>query len=143
MELVIGPDLLQLTVGVDQRLPVPQPDVVDGGGVGRERLCRKILLGGESLHRNVVQIVGALRRSDVALDVRSLELQLARSHVDALEKRRTYLGQQKRRSEQQDKRGDRKAEAARAQVGPAAERSDESNRDEQPKHRQRNMNVGI
>ena len=32
-EPVVGADLLQLRVGVHQRLPVPQPDVVDGAAI--------------------------------------------------------------------------------------------------------------
>ena len=36
-EFVVGPDLLELRVGVHQRLPVPQADVVDGRAVGLER----------------------------------------------------------------------------------------------------------
>ena len=43
MELVVGPDLLQLSVGVHQRLPVPQPDVVDGRAVVLERLEGEVL----------------------------------------------------------------------------------------------------
>ena len=38
MERVVGPNLLHLAVGIDQRLPVPQTNVVDGRCIGLERL---------------------------------------------------------------------------------------------------------
>ncbi len=53
IELVIGPDLLQLRVGIHQRLPVPQPDVVDGRAVVLERLERQSLLRREGLDRDL------------------------------------------------------------------------------------------
>ena len=37
MELVVGSDLLQLSVRIHQRLPVPQANIVDGRPVGLER----------------------------------------------------------------------------------------------------------
>ena len=88
MEPVVGPDLLHLTVGVLRRLPVPQPDVVDGGLIGFQRLCRQALFYREGFHRDAMKIVGLLRRGDVALDVRRFELQLVRLHIYALHQSR-------------------------------------------------------
>jgi hypothetical protein len=44
MKAVIGPDLLQLRIGIHQRLPVPQPDVVDRRLVGLQGLDGEVLL---------------------------------------------------------------------------------------------------
>ena len=85
MELVVGADLLQLRVGIHQRLPVPQPDVVDGRLVGLERLEGEVLFGGEGLRRDLTEIVSLLGQRDVALDVGLLQLQLVRFDEHALE----------------------------------------------------------
>ena len=67
-EPVIGADLLELRVGVQQRLPVPQPDVVDGFAVVLQRLVSEPLLRGKWLHRDLPQIVGFPRQGDVPLE---------------------------------------------------------------------------
>src|SRR6516225_1166747 len=78
MELIVGADLLQLRVGVHQRLPVPQPYIVDSRLVGLECLESKVLFGGKRLCRDLMEIVRLLRQRDVALDVGLLQLQLVR-----------------------------------------------------------------
>ena len=85
MELVVGADLLQLHVGVHQRLPVPQPDIVDGCLVGLECLEGEVLFGGERLRRDLTEIVGVLGQRDVAFDVRLFQLQLVWFDEQALE----------------------------------------------------------
>ena len=103
-EFVIGPDLLELGVGVHQRLPVPQPDVVDGRAVGLERGEAQPFLGRERLHRDLLQVVGLPRQGDVALDIGRLELQLARLHGEAIEQRGKQPGDHDRAGEQQQRR---------------------------------------
>src|SRR3974390_3334979 len=85
MELVIGADFLQLHIGVHQRMPVPQPYVVDGCLVSFESLEGKILFGRERFRRNLMKIVGQLGQCDVALDVRLFQLQLIWFDENALE----------------------------------------------------------
>ena len=85
MELVVGADLLQLHVGIHQRLPVPQPYIVDGCLVGLECLEGEVLFGGERLRRDLMEIVGLLGQRDVAFDVGLLQLQLVWFDEHALE----------------------------------------------------------
>jgi hypothetical protein len=74
MELVVGADLLQLSVGIYQRLPVPQPYVVDGRLVSLKCLGGKVLFGGERFRRDLMEIVCSLGQRDVAFDEGSLPL---------------------------------------------------------------------
>ena len=76
VELVVGPNLLRLGVSVHQRLPVPQPDIVDGRLVGLELLEGEILFYGEGFDRDLMEIVCLLGEVDVALDVGLFQLQL-------------------------------------------------------------------
>ena len=85
MEFVIGADFLQLHVGIHQRMPVPQPYVVDGCLVGLECLEGKVLFGRERFRCDLMEIVGQLGQRDVALDVGLLQLQLAWFDEHALE----------------------------------------------------------
>src|SRR5258708_714323 len=71
MELVVGPDLLQLTVRMHQRLPVPQPDIVNGRLVGLKRLEGEALLYREGFDRDLMEIIRLLGKVDVPLNVRA------------------------------------------------------------------------
>jgi len=84
-ELVIGPDLLQLRIGIPQRLQIPQADVVDGRAIGLERGERQVLLGRERLDRDLRQTIGVPRHRNVVGDVGRLKLQLVRFDIEALE----------------------------------------------------------
>ena len=95
VKLVVSPDLLHLTVSVHQRLPVPQPDVVNRDFVGRQRLCGEALFRRERVDRYLMKVIGELRRGDVALDVWAFQLQFVGFDVHALDNRRNYFRQQK------------------------------------------------
>ena len=84
-EAVIGADFLQLGVGVHQRPPVPQPDVVDRPAILLQRLVGQLLLRRKRLHDDLVQIVRLPRQRDVPLQVWRLQLQLARLDDEAFE----------------------------------------------------------
>ena len=57
-ELVVGPDLLQLSIRGHQRLLIPEPNVVDGRLIGLERVERQVLLDGERFGGDLMKIVG-------------------------------------------------------------------------------------
>ena len=86
-ELVVGPDLLELAVGGEQRPVVPEPDVLDREVVALERGGRQVVLGREVLLRHPVERVRLPRHPDVVLDVRPLEDQLVGLDPVALEQR--------------------------------------------------------
>ena len=53
-----------------------------------ERLKGETLFRGEWFHRDLAEVVGLPRESDVALNVWRLQLQLVRLDIEALEQRR-------------------------------------------------------
>ena len=119
-ELVVGPDLLELGIGVHQRLPVPQADVVDGRAVGLERGEAQPFLDRERFHRDLLQVVGLPRQGDVARDIGRLQLQLARLHVEALEERRHEQVEHERAAEQQRQRAGGDAPGPPPHIDPEA-----------------------
>jgi hypothetical protein len=76
LEFVVGTDFLQLHVCIHQRLPVPQPYIVDGRLVGLECLEGEVPIGREGFRRNLTEIVSLLGQRNVAFDVGLLQLQL-------------------------------------------------------------------
>src|SRR5438093_13739638 len=84
VEGVIEADQLQLAVGVEERLRVPQPDVREGRLVafdGRlvERLRRR-----ERPRLNGLEAVRTAGHGDVVLEVRALQAELVGAHPQAL-----------------------------------------------------------
>ena len=142
-ELVVGADLLQLRVGVHERLPVPQPNVVDRSGVVLQRLESQPLFRGEWFHRDLDEVVRFPRQGDVPLNVRRLQLQLARLDEEALEQRRDDLGEHERAAEDQRRRCDGKPVGAQPHVGPCDDGSGGGKADEQPENRQLDMDIGV
>ncbi len=69
-ELVIRPDLLDLAQGFQQRLLVPEPDVLDGGLVFPDVLGGQRLRPGQHIDLHRVQSVGPIGRGDGVLDIR-------------------------------------------------------------------------
>ena len=68
-ELVVGPHLLELAVGLQERRMVPEPDVLHGEVVLLQVLRRQILLRRELLLLDLGQAVGKARIADVLLQV--------------------------------------------------------------------------
>jgi hypothetical protein len=101
VELVIGPNLLQLSVRIHQRLPVPQPNVVNGRLVGLERLEGKALFHREGFDRDLMEIIRLLGEVDVPLDVGLLQLQLVGFHEHELKHRGERQSQHQRAPEDQ------------------------------------------
>ena len=106
-EVVVGPDLLDLREGLQQRLVVPEPDVAERLGVrvdvgaGQRRVARHLAL------LDAVEREGLARGGDVVLDVRRLARLLVRRDDEALHQRRRpptrrsprrYTGAPRRRS---------------------------------------------
>ena len=73
-ELVVGPDLLQLSIGRQERQLIPQPDIVDRRLIGLERGGREVLLDRKRSGGDVMEIVGLSGERNVLLEVGPLEL---------------------------------------------------------------------
>ena len=142
-ELVIGPDFLELGIGVLQRPPVPQPDVVDGRAVGLERGEAQPFLDRERFHRDLLQVVGLPRRCDVARDIGRLQIEFARLHIEALEERRDDQVEREGAAEQQRQRAGGNAPGQPAHIDPAGDGAGDGQPDEQPQHRQPDMEIGV
>ena len=143
MELVVGPNLLQLSVGIHQRLPVPQPDIVDGRLVGLERLEGEILFHREGFDRDLMEIVGLLGEVDVALDVGLLQLQLVGFDEHDLKQRGEHHSQHQGAAKDQHRPGYRKLPGADPQIGPTGKGCDDRKPDQQPEDGQCNMGIGV
>ena len=87
-----------MRVSIHQRLPVPQPDIVDGCPVGLERFVGQILRGWKRSHLDVMQVIGHLRQRDVVLNIGPLPLQLVGFDEDALEQSGHHAGQHEGRA---------------------------------------------
>ena len=101
-----------MPVGVDQRLRVPEPDVVDGRLVGLERLSGEALLGRERLDGHVVQVIRLPRRRDAPLDIGALQLQFVGLDDQALNHRGEHLAEHESAPEDQPDRSQREPVAA-------------------------------
>ncbi len=87
-ELIEGPQLLKLAIGGEQHRRVPQPDVVDGGGVVRQHLGIEFGVGGKGADLDPVEPVAHPGKGDVALHVGELLVDLVGLHREALHHRR-------------------------------------------------------
>ena len=73
-EFVVGPDFLQLCVGIHQRLHIPQADVVDGRAIGLKRGEIQPLLGRKRFDFDPRKAVGLSSQRDIVLDIGRLQL---------------------------------------------------------------------
>ena len=83
-EVVVAADALDLVVGGQQGLVVPQADVAQGGLVGLHLLPGDGLGHGEGRLLHLVQPVGPPGGLDVTFDVGALQVQLVRRHPQPL-----------------------------------------------------------
>src|SRR5262249_29725034 len=134
VEAIIGPDLLYLAVGVHQRLPVPQTNVVDGRAIGVEGLRVEALLDREWLHRDLMKVIGLLRERDVVLQIWRSQQQLVWLHVTALKHRRHEAAHDEWHRNQDRERRRRQTPAAPAQVFEAREGAGRRDQAQQPQY---------
>ena len=132
-----------MRVGVHVRLPVPQPNVVDGATVVLQRLEAQPLFHGKWFYRDLPKVVRFPGQGDVSLNVRRLQLQLARLDREALKQCGEDLGENERAAEDQCRRCDGKLVSAPPHVGPCNDGSDGGKADEQPENGQLNMDIGV
>ena len=85
-EVVVGADLLDLAEGLEQRLVIPQPDVVEGGAVAVDVGAGQLGIAGQRPLHDAIEREGAPRRLDVVLDVRRLAYLLVRGDDEALQR---------------------------------------------------------
>src|SRR5262249_40217773 len=143
MKFVISTDFLQLLVGIHQWMPVPQAYVIDGCLVGLERLEGKVLFAGEGFRCNLMKVVRQLGQRDVALDVGLLQLQLIWFDEHAIEECWNHAGKHKGSAENEYYRCHGNLEGAALDVCPCGQRSNDRKADQQPKHGQFDMDVGV
>ena len=87
-EVVVGADLLELPEGLEQRLPVPQPHVLDGGRVGPDVGQGEAGLAGQLADLHAVEPPRLAGGGDVVPEVGRLAGQLGRRHHELLHDRR-------------------------------------------------------
>ena len=87
-EVVVGADLLQLSEGQEQGVPVPQPHVLDGRRVGPDVGQREIRLAVELAGLHAVDPPGLAGGEDVVPEIGRLASQLGRRHEELLHRRR-------------------------------------------------------
>src|SRR5262249_18822372 len=85
VELVICADLLQLGVGSHQRLPIPQPNVVDRRAVALKRLECQSLFRWEGFDRDMAKVIGLLGKANVVPKEGGLQLQFIGLYIEAWE----------------------------------------------------------
>src|SRR2546430_13074283 len=90
-EVVVGADLLQLPERLEERVAVPQSDVVDGRPVGPDVPLGEPGLAGEVARDDAVQPPGPPRRRYVIGELRRLLHQLVRRHDQSLEIGRAHV----------------------------------------------------
>ena len=83
-EVVVGADLLELPEGLEQRLPVPEPDVLDGRRVGLDVGQGEIGLALELPGLHAVDPPRLAGRGDVVDEIRRLPGQLGGRHHELL-----------------------------------------------------------
>ena len=108
-----------------------------------QRLKGEILFRGERFHRDLAEIVGFPRESDVLLNVRRLQLQLARLDIEALKQRRDGLAKHKGAAEHQQSRRDDKGRRAHPYVRERDDGRDGGKDNQQRERRQLDMNIGV
>src|SRR5262245_59475054 len=143
MEFIISADFLQLYVGIHQRLPIPQPYVVDGCLVGLDCLEREVLFGRERLRRDLMEIVGLLGQRDVALDVRPLQFQLVRFYEYGLEESWNHARQQEGATEDEHYRCYWNSVGTCPDVHPRGECCNDRKPNQQPENGQPHIDVGV
>ena len=84
-EVVNQPQLLQLGIGLQQRLCIPQANVFDSAWRLLEIGCGELLFGVKGAHLHPVQIKGLACALDHAFEIGLLHLQLAWLHHQFLQ----------------------------------------------------------
>jgi len=142
-ELVVGPDLLELTVRAQQRPVIPEPDVLDRGGVARERPRVEGLLGREPALLDPVEPVGLAGHPDVVLDERPLGDELVRRHAEALEQRRIDPQTTDPGEAEDQEAGDDEAQPRPADLEHARHGAERGEHGEGAEHRERAVDVRV
>ncbi len=71
-EVVVGADLLDLSERLEQRLVIPEPDVLERGRIVRDVVARQQRIAGQRTLLDVLEAERTPRRRDVVLDERRL-----------------------------------------------------------------------
>ena len=90
-EVVVGADLLDLSERLEQRLVIPEPDVLERRGVVRDVVARQQRIARQRPFLDGFEREGSPRRRDVVLDERRLAHLLVGRDDEALEHRAVDL----------------------------------------------------
>src|SRR5579871_490346 len=90
VELIVESDRLGLVIGLQQRPLVPERNIADRVLVCLELAWREVRQRRVGGPLDAIESIRASRKGNVALEVRRLELQLARLHDIFLDKRRKH-----------------------------------------------------
>src|SRR3989338_2474875 len=90
-ELIIGADLLELSVGRQQRTMLPQPDVLDRRVVAPQIGGGELFIGRKVFALDFIQTIGAPRALYVAFDKHTLRYGLVGRHAKTLHKGRIEI----------------------------------------------------
>ncbi|CAB4755887.1 unannotated protein [freshwater metagenome] len=144
VERVVATDLLQLVVGRRDDSRVKEPDIrqrpltcLEHGG--RRRVDRAGVVG----DLGIGDVVGSARGIDVALDVRGLADELARSHLELLDDDRVDRADDDAREDHQAKTDDRDRPGLAEDVRDEQDSHDERNEGEDVERRQHRVDIGV
>ena len=101
------------------------------------------LFRGERFRRDLPKVVCFPGEGDVSLNVRRLQLQLARLHEDALEQCREQYGENERAPENQRRRCGGEPVRAQPNVGPCDNGSGDCKAAEEQENGQLDMDIGV
>ncbi len=143
LEVVVGPDLLQLAVGLEQRLLVPEPDVLDRGQVLPDIREGQLLVRGKGLEFHVLQAVAKAGELDMACDIGQFEHALVRRDLEALDRRGIDLQPQYVHANKHGERDDRYQEGAIRGKEGYNDRRDAGEHGHDRQHYQAHMHISV
>ena len=142
-EAVVGPDLLELGEGQEQRRVVPEPDVPEGRAVPDEVGRRQGLAGREVALLDPVERERPPRELDVVGDERALRDQGVRRDAEALHESRECPEPADPPDGQHDEAGHDRPGAAAEDVHESRERAQASEDGQPAEGRQGRVHVGV
>ena len=141
-EIVVGADDLELPVGLEQRLVVPQPNVLRGLFVLLQRLGGQVLQGRELLLFHPVDPVGHAGVLDRVFDVGALLADLVGGHLEGLNQVGVPLVPHEAHPQQNPDPGQGQGELGAEGAGHHQPRGHQADEDHQGQDRELGMDVG-
>ncbi len=143
-EPVVGPDLLELAVGLEQRVLVPEPDVPDGGQVPADVGKGQRVVRCKRPGLDVLEPVAEPRHPDMVLQEGPFEHELVRRDLEALDQGGIDAQPEDRGPGQhrQDRQGDHDRAAVGGHHDGSGRREGEERHDREHQHPDVHVGVG-